>query len=586
MQGMPALLCLLLLLIQPAQAAPQPDILITPQAVNLTDFAMSYYVDREVSAEASAEATPAAQEARFQQIRRQRFTPSGNKLSLGTGAKNTWARIRIRNLSDHSRRLFLHHPYAYHNRKVVLYEPGPDGWQRRQLHLDQVSDSPYMYRGSAVFEFQLAPGEHKTLYVQSLSFSHQWFSLLLLDEEHSRRELIGTHNDIALMVGMLLALVIYNVLLYFTARQKEYIFYSLYLVSGLIWIALSYGLLANFFALYGSWILPLHLSLLTMPSFLILFMMDIFRTRQKHPKEHRWLQFILLLLVADLIYGAFDIIGALRPASSLAALMMAVTMGVTLSLMRKGDPLAKYFLLGHGLFVLFSSIAVLFYKGLVEFNYLTSHGVGIGIMLESLMLAFIISYRIKLLEAIKASQAELRLQAITDPMTRLHNRRYFYTEAAYQWQQAQEQNTPLSLLMLDIDHFKAINDTQGHAIGDAVIEALADQLRAHSRPGDLLARFGGEEFVVLLPDTALSQLKPLAERLRQSVQEMQITGADGEPVPVTISIGGTEICPAQDSVEEALNLADIALYQAKHSGRNCVQLAENHLATIRREHAL
>ena len=290
---------------------------------------------------------------------------------------------------------------------------------RKVLDLDQASDSPLMYRGSAVYPFRLEAGQSRTLYVRSVSYSHQWFTLLLLDEDHSRRALIGNHIDIALLIGILLALIVYNFLLYLASGMKENIFYAFYLISGAVWIALSYGLLAQVFNVYGAGVFRLHLSLITMPIFLILFMMAIFETRRTYPTEHRCLQLMLLPLLADLVYGLFDIYGALKPASSLAALMMVVTMSVSISLYRKGNPLAKYFLIGHSCFLLFNGMAVLFYKGMIDFTYL-----------------------------------------------------------------ARQQKMPLSALIMDIDHFKVVNDSHGHAVGDRVLVELARVLRNGSRDGD------------------------------------------------------------------------------------------------------
>ncbi|WP_114417006.1 sensor domain-containing diguanylate cyclase [Marinospirillum perlucidum] len=539
---------------QPVHIFHQPD-------VRLTRFTIEHYVDT-------------SQTQDFASIQQQNFTEGPNRISLGTDSKTTWSRIHLQNQTGQKLNLSLHHPYAYHNRALAFYEVENGNLLNRQhLDLETASNSPLMFRGSAVYEFELEEGASKTLYVKNVSFSHQWFSLLVLDQNNSRRELIGTHNDIALMVGILLALVIFNFLLYYSSSQKENIYYSAYLVSGAIWIALSYGFFANQFNLYGAQLLPLHLSLMTMPMFLILFMMRVFETPQQYPLEHRFLQFILLLLVLDLCYGLFDILGALKPASSLAALMMLISLSVSISIYRKGNPLAKYFLIGHSFFVLFSGLAVLFYKGIIEFNYITSHGVGIGIMLEALMLAFVLAHRIKILEAIKASQEDLKHQAATDPLTQLYNRRHFFTQGDFMQNQPGKNNQPLSLLILDIDHFKQINDTHGHPLGDQVIILLANTLKNLSREKDLAARFGGEEFVLLLPACNLSQAGEFAQRLRKAVADLRLPLADHQEINFTISIGVAQVAQ-EETLEASLQRADRALYQAKNRGRNCVCLAE------------
>ena len=123
--------------------------------------------------------------------------------------------------------------------------------------------------------------------------------------------------------------------------------------------------------------------------------------------------------------GLFDIVTALQYSSTLAAIMMAVSLCVTFSMLIRKQPIAPFFLLGHGLFVFFSALAVFFYKGKAEFSYINSHGVGIGILLEALVLSLIVAYRIRILENLKATQADLQVLASTDPLTQLFNRRHF-----------------------------------------------------------------------------------------------------------------------------------------------------------------
>ena len=189
----------------------------------------------------------------IQEVTRQPFKESSNKLSLGTAAKSTWARIELQNTGTTEQPVYLHHPYAYHNQLVGFYLYRNDELLDQQIiDMDEGSQHPLMYQGSAVFPFVLTPGLPYSLYVHSRSYSHQWFTLQLLDAKHSRRALIGSHNDIALLTGVLVALIFYNFLLYFASSRKENIYYSMYLASGAIWIALSYGLFANAFDLYGS----------------------------------------------------------------------------------------------------------------------------------------------------------------------------------------------------------------------------------------------------------------------------------------------------------------------------------------------
>ncbi|KZY43358.1 response regulator receiver protein [Pseudoalteromonas shioyasakiensis] len=543
-----------------SRADNSPIVNIDQHSVDLTQFAMSYFID-------STGTMP------LSQVQQQNFINSQNELTLGTDAKTTWSKIVIKNSYSDTLRLFVHNPDAYHLEEVSFYETqSAQLINQSVIQLDKTGPKANMFGGSAVFSFYIAPNQQKTIYIKSVTFSHQWFALTIYDEEHSKRALVGNGNYIALLVGMMLALMIYNFFLYLSARKIENIVYALYLISGTVWVALSYGVAANFFGIFSAELLQLNSNLLSMPSFLVIFVMLIFETKKHYPKEHIALSIILFLLVADFIYSLFDIVGALKPASSLAALMMTVTFGVSISLWRKGNTLAKYFLLGHSMFVIFNMLAVLYYKGISDANVINSHGVGIGILLEALMMAFILSYRIKSLEKIKAQQTELNRLVDTDPMTGLYNRRYFDRKSEELIAAMASNQQELTLLIADLDHFKNINDTYGHDVGDKVIIAFANILTSEQGLADIACRYGGEEFVLLL-NCNLLDAKQIAERIRQKAQETYITIDEVQTVQFTVSIGVHSVAHASTTVKETLTIADKALYKAKSNGRNCVEVA-------------
>jgi diguanylate cyclase (GGDEF)-like protein len=167
---------------------------------------------------------------------------------------------------------------------------------------------------------------------------------------------------------------------------------------------------------------------------------------------------------------------------------------------------------------------------------------------------------------------ELAELATTDALTGVHNRRHFMQRAVEELKRCRRHRHHFGMLILDADHFKRINDTLGHPQGDRVLVAIAQTLRKALRETDLVARFGGEEFVVGLPETPLEQTIFVAERLRQSIEALQI---EGQPWPVTVSIGVCAYPVANtDDVQEMLKLVDDALYQAKASGRNRVEVAK------------
>ena len=156
----------------------------------------------------------------------------------------------------------------------------------------------------------------------------------------------------------------------------------------------------------------------------------------------------------------------------------------------------------------------------------------------------------------------------TDPLTNLQNRRTLETRLRREWRQARRRDSTLAVLMIDVDHFKQINDTHGHATGDVVLQELAEIMRATARDTDVLARVGGDEFVVVLPDTGRQGAITFAERLRCNVAEHRVQAGD-QRLEITISVG-VALAKGSDpfSIEQLLGEADRALYKAKSSGRN------------------
>lgn len=162
---------------------------------------------------------------------------------------------------------------------------------------------------------------------------------------------------------------------------------------------------------------------------------------------------------------------------------------------------------------------------------------------------------------------ELERLATIDGMTGIYNRRHFLTLADHEWVGAHRYHRPLSFLMIDIDNFKNVNDTFGHQVGDAVIVRLAEMARSCKRDSDVLARVGGEEFALLLPETGLRQANVAAERLRKEVSCAQ---PPVEKVNVTVSIGVAVATDEMNDFSALMQAADAALYEAKRSGRNRV----------------
>jgi diguanylate cyclase (GGDEF)-like protein len=174
---------------------------------------------------------------------------------------------------------------------------------------------------------------------------------------------------------------------------------------------------------------------------------------------------------------------------------------------------------------------------------------------------------------------EVHENSVRDSLTGCFNRKHAMEVMDGELRRARRSQLPLSLLMFDLDHFKDVNDRHGHLCGDAVLAAVGLRMNAVLRGSDLKCRFGGEEFLVLLPDTPLVGARRVAETLRREIEEHPVRWND-QLITVTASVGLTAITPGEVDTTVIIGRADAALYRAKDSGRNCVRSAEEHEAIV------
>ena len=174
-------------------------------------------------------------------------------------------------------------------------------------------------------------------------------------------------------------------------------------------------------------------------------------------------------------------------------------------------------------------------------------------------------------ERLRATYEISLSMALTDSLTGLYNRRYLEVHLEKLLEKNQTSKKSLAVLLIDIDHFKPVNDTYGHKAGDEALKIFSQRLQENVRSFDLVARLGGEEFVVILPDVSEQRSLMVAERLRRAIAATKFdVGVEAGPIEITTSIGGTIIDFGEHQVQDVLDRADKALYEAKESGRNCV----------------
>jgi diguanylate cyclase (GGDEF)-like protein len=183
-------------------------------------------------------------------------------------------------------------------------------------------------------------------------------------------------------------------------------------------------------------------------------------------------------------------------------------------------------------------------------------------------LVFVFFSEARLLREFSKYGSMMNQLALTDALTGINNRRHFNLQLTNEYARAKRYGTPLSLVLLDLDHFKVLNDTHGHHEGDKVLKHVATLVSKHLRTNDFVARIGGEEFVVLLPSTNRNEAFQLIERIREKIAQLTLTTDTKKHMTITASFGIAELSPETASEEALLKQADQALYKAKSNGRN------------------
>jgi diguanylate cyclase (GGDEF)-like protein len=200
----------------------------------------------------------------------------------------------------------------------------------------------------------------------------------------------------------------------------------------------------------------------------------------------------------------------------------------------------------------------------------------LAIVLAMLLVGLIYFFVLRLMRRLKEATRRIEEMVVTDELTGLYNRRHLFTRLKEEHPRAIRYGSPLACIMADVDFFKKINDNHGHQSGDAVLREVAGILKAASRQSDIAGRYGGEEFLIVLPGATLEGARAAAEKIRGQVEAHPFRGTEGQAIPVTLSLGCSALEPGQGDalpdVEKLLSQADQSLYRAKAGGRNRVEV--------------
>ncbi len=492
-------------------------------------------------------------------------------LNFGIGCRPLWLRLVIDNPEA-----------ATQGRLLVVENPWLDrldAWflrDGRQLHRWRLGDSlPFSSRPVShrhfILPLRLEPGRSELLIrveTPDPMILPMFFGTLTQYERHDR---FNSYTYGALY-GFLLALALYNLVLYARIRLRRYLYYVAFLASFLVMNTVYTGHFFWWFWPAGQswwqWSNPVTIGLYA--TAWMAFATAFLQLRRYRPGLFRVIAALVSLFWAvQLVLFLFDMPAlAVSGAILFSILVTASILPLALVGWRSGMREAVYLIAATVATVIGTVVSAGEAINWFPYGPISFHAVELGISIDAILLSFGLAQQYR-----RTQQRLLLAQQVArlDPLTGLYNRRAFEEVIAPLLARAERYRQPLSLMLIDLDNFKRINDRFGHHVGDAVLRAVADAMHGTVRRGDVISRWGGEEFIVLLPDTDRTQAMALAERLRQAIGSARTDAAvAGGNARVTASIGLHTHAGPRQSLEELARQADADLYQAKRSRRNTV----------------
>ncbi len=505
----------------------------------------------------------------LQQQRQGAFQPGDSEVAkFGIGAKPVWLHLAVGNnqAQPAKRRLQIEiswldriELYQVHGNQLVAQSIAGDG---------DAADHPPLAGLGYVFDLTLPPGR-SDIFLRVATPDPLVIPVRLLDSAQAEALQRQYDYGYGVLYGFLLALIAYNAMLFIGLRERSYLDYTLYLGC---FVLLHLGYTGHAYvwlwpnqAAFQQYAIPLLMVIFS--CFGLRFASGFLNLRQHAPTARRlvhWLAALGLILICstvamqrqqDTVLVAFFFV----------LLFSAVMVWLGIITIRHGRIAGRYFLAAALTTMVGTAMTALAVWHGLPYTSITFHAAGWGVVIEGILLALALAYRMRQHQQARQQAEQL---ASTDPLTGLLNRRAFFEHAGPAWSTALRSDRHLSVMMADIDHFKEINDGHGHAMGDKVLAEISRLLAAACRSGDIAARWGGEEFVLLLPETDAAQACLLAERLRSEIESLKF-GSAAQGFRLSASFGIAQLGD-HESLDKLIRDADDWLYRAKQTGRNRV----------------
>ena len=506
-----------------------------------------------------------------------RFTPSSHAvLNFGIGARPAWVRFDVRNAESRPLAARLSVAISWLDQlDIYVVRDGQPVFSRRLGDRQPFADRPVASRFFGI-DRTFEPGL-TSVYLRVEGVDPMVLPIYLTGIPQAEAREVAEGYTYGLLYGGLFGLLGYNLMLFFSLKSRHYLVYTLYLGT-FVMMNMAYTGHAQRYLWPDSphwqqFAIPLLMMLFILVGFL--FATVFLNTRRVFPRVHRVIVGLCVMI------GAAELL-AVAAGSQLAALLVAfgsvvgyscgmILLGVMA--LRAGNKSARYYLGANISHVSTATVVALAVAGVIPFTQLAYHTVEVGMMLDAILLAMALADQFRTIQEQKIRAEQL---AKVDPLTQMNNRRAFDELTGPRWNNGVRRHHAMSVLVLDLDHFKTINDRYGHARGDQVLIEVARVLQEGVRDSDIAARWGGEEFVLFLDETGLAAAVGIAERFRRAIADLRLE-LGGDSISITASIGVAQAEGGKGSLEHLIHTADKRLYLAKSLGRDrvCAQDVES-----------